>query len=271
MKSIRPVAQVASRFYCLRLSQFPVIVFILGLALLATSHAADTSPDPKSLPAPKRVVVPKLRGRIKVDGELNEPVWAKAAVLRPFYLNDDAGREREHTEVRFWYDDEGLYLGWKCRDVDIQATFTNRDDHLWEEEVVEFFVTPKSLNSYFEFEWNPLNAVFDASVENNLDEKGVSKKYRGEWGYTARGLKHAVKVKGTVNDSSDRDEYWQVEIRLPFADLGKSAPKSKEVWRANFYRYNRTKGMPLELLSWSPARLPGFHQPTRFGYLEFGK
>ena len=24
-------------------------------------------------------------------------------------------------------------------------------------------------------------------------------------------------------------------------------------------------------LSWSPTRLPSFHQPNRFGYLEFGK
>ena len=80
-----------------------------------------------------------------------------------------------------------------------------------------------------------------------------------------------MKVKGTLNDSSDKDEYWQVEVRLPFSDLGHPAPKVKEVWRANFYRYNRTKGQPVELLSWSPARLPGFHQPTRFGYLEFGE
>jgi hypothetical protein len=25
------------------------------------------------------------------------------------------------------------------------------------------------------------------------------------------------------------------------------------------------------LLSWSPTLLPSFHQPTRFGYLEFGE
>jgi hypothetical protein len=83
-------------------------------------------------------------------------------------------------------------------------------------------------------------------------------------------VKHAVKVKGTVNNSSNQDEYWQVEIRLPFDDLGHPPPKAGEVWRANFYRYNRTQGRAEELLSWSPALLPGFHQPTRFGYLEFG-
>lgn len=270
MKSILPLGQVGSRLPRPRSARFRAIVFMLAFAGLTPLLAAAPSPDPKSLPAPKRVVVPKLRDPIKVDGELNEPAWAKAAVLQPFLLNDDAGRAREQTEVRLWYDESALYLGWTCRDVDIQATFTNRDSHFWEEEVVEFFVTPRNLNHYFELQWNPKNATFDATIDNDLDEKGVSKKFRGEWSYTAKGMTHAAKVKGTISDASDRDEFWQVEVRLPFADLGQPTPKAKEVWRANFYRFNRTKGMPEELLSWSPTRLPGFHQPTRFGYLEFG-
>ena len=271
MKSMLSFTQLGSTLRHAWLPYLRAIVFILGLASFAPLPAADTSPDPKSLPAPKRVVVPKLSGPIKIDGELGEPAWAKAAALEPFHINDNAKREREHTAVRIWYDDEALYLAWTCRDVDIQATFTNRDDHLWEEEVVEFFVTPKSLTRYFEFEWNPLNTVFDAIINNDLDERGVSKGIRGEWDYTAKGLTNAVKVKGTINNSSDKDEYWQVEVRLPFSDLGHPSPKAKAVWRANFYRYNRTKGRPEETLSWSPALLPGFHQSTRFGYLEFGE
>lgn len=248
-----------------------LVVLVLGLASLTHMPAEEASPDPKSLPAPKRVVVPKLQGPIKVDGDLSEPVWAKAAVLQPFYNNAGSGREREHTEVRIWYDDQALYLGWKCRDVDIQATLTGRDRKFWDEEVVEFFVTPKELNRYFELQWNPLNGVFDSIVTNNLDEKGMSKGSRGDWSFTAKGMTNAVKVKGTINDFNDKDEFWQVEIRLPFADLGQPTPKAKEVWRANFHRYSRTKGQPEELLSWSPTLWSGFHQPNRFGYLEFGE
>src|SRR5207244_10458499 len=240
-------------------------------ALLTTSPAADTSHDTKSLPAPKRVVVPKLHGPIKVDGELDESVWAKAAVLQPFYRNDDAGQEREHTEVRLWYDDQALYLGWTCKDNDILATFTNRDSKFWEEEVVEFFATPKELTNYFELQWNPLGGVFDAIITNQLDTAGLSKSFEGDWSYTAKGMKSAVKLKGTVNNSNDRDQYWQVEVMLPFSDLGQQAPQRGDIWRGNFYRFNRSRGKPVEELSWSPTRLPSFHQPSRFGYLEFGK
>src|ERR1041385_2474927 len=120
---------------------------VLSLTITTTSALQASEPaDPKTLPPPKRVVVPKLTGAITMDGELNEPVWKKAAVLEPFYHNDGSGAEREHTTVRLWYDDAALYLGWTCTDVDIQATFTNRDSRFWEEEVVEFFITPKPLD-----------------------------------------------------------------------------------------------------------------------------
>ncbi len=253
---------------------YPLVRIIVSLGLIGFASlgafAADKSADPKLLPAPNRIVVPKLKGVLKIDGELDEAVWAKAAVLGPFVQSDGSGREREKTIVRAWYDDSALYLGWTCTDVDIQATFTARDSKFWEEEVVEFFVTAKGLERYFELQWNPLGGVFDAIIDNTLDEKGVSKKFVGEWSYTAKGMKSAVKLRGTPANSDDKDEFWQVEVMIPFADLGEPTPKAKDVWRANFYRFNRQKNLPPELLSWSPPMLTGFHQPSRFGFIEFG-
>ncbi len=247
------------------------IVLALGLVQRVCVSAADTPADPKS-PALPRVVVPKLHGAIKVDGTLREAVWSKAAVIQPLYRNDGSGREREHTEVRVWYDDAAIYLGWTCQDSDIHGTFTKRDSKLWEEEeVVEFFVAPKTLTRYFELQWNPVGGIFDAIIENELDERGMSKAFEGDWTFTAKGMTSAVKVKGTVQKPGDRDSLWTVEIRLPFADLGLTTPKAGEVWRANFHRYNRSEGKPTELLSWSPTLNPSFHQPSRFGTLEFGK
>ena len=247
------------------------LLFAAWLARPLELSGAEQAVDPKTLPAPKRVVVPKLQGPITVDGDLTEHVWAKAVVLKPFFQNDGSGPERENTQIRLWYDDAALYLGWTCADTDVQATLTARDSKFWEEEVAEFFVTPKNLNRYFELQWNPLGGVFDAIIDNELDGSGVSKNFTGDWSFTAKGMTSAVKLKGTAANSSDRDEFWQVEVRIPFADLGLPAPKNKEVWRANFYRFNRGKDQPVELLSWSPTMLPGFHQPSRFGFLEFGE
>lgn len=247
----------------------PVAV-IFGLSSLVALFASESVSDLKLLPAPKRSQVPKLDGPITIDGELNEPVWTRAARLTPFLKNDSGQPERENTELLIWYDDEALYLGWICKDIDIQATFTNRDSKFWEEEVAECFITAKDLGHYFELQWNPLGGVFDAIITNQLDSKGISTNFDGDWSYTAKNMKSAVKLRGTANSSADRDDQWQVEVRLPFADLGQKSPKKGDVWRANFYRFNRTTGQPVEQLSWSPTRLPGFHQPSRFGYIEFG-
>jgi hypothetical protein len=257
----------------MKISQFLFSAGLILAPVMAPSalEAAEQSPDPKKLPAPKRTVIPRLQAAVEVDGNLREAVWGKATVIRPFLKNDGSGREREHTEVRLWYDDTALYLAWSCVDTDIQATFTERDSKFWEEEVAEFFVTPKDLTRYYELQWNPLGGVFDAIIKNELDERGVSKKFDGDWSYTATGMKSAVRRQGTPNNSDDKDEYWQVEVMIPFADLGQPAPKPYDTWRANFYRFNRAQGQEAELLSWSPTHFPSFHQPSRFGYLEFGQ
>jgi hypothetical protein len=248
----------------------------LGLAICLSLPALMSAQSPKpanskTYPAIPRVVIPKLRGSVKIDGDLKEPVWSKAALIKPLLNNDGSGPGREHTEVRLWYDDTALYVGWTCIDSDIQATFINRDSHFWDEEVVEFFVTANELKRYFELQWNPLGGVYDSIVDNKMDERGVSTNYTGDANFTAMGMTNAVKIKGTVGNSSDKDESWQVEVMIPFAALGQSTPKPNDVWRANFYRYDREKDRPVEYLSWSPTMVPDFHQPSRFGYLEFGK
>ncbi len=239
--------------------------------LLPATGAGKFDAGRAPLPSLRRVVVPKLYGLLTVDGDLDEPVWTSAAVLSPFVLNDGSGSEREKTAVRLWYDDTALYLGWTCTDADIQATLTARDSKFWEEEVAEFFVTAGSLDRYFELQWNPLGGVFDAIISNQLDQRGVSTSFTGDWSFTAKGMRSAVTLKGTAGNSNDTDEMWQAEVIIPFVDLGEDTPKPKAIWRANFYRFNRAKGQPPELLSWSATLLPGFHQPARFGYLEFGE
>lgn len=243
--------------------------FAASLALLL--HAAEPSSGPTAEPAPSRLVVPHLTSVVTIDGELSEPLWESAARVDGFQRNDGSGAEREPTVLRIWYDDTALHLGWTCRDTDIQATFTARDSRFWEEEVVECFIAPDSLARYFEFQWNPLGGVFDAIITNDLDARGRSRRITGDWNFTSAGLRSAVKVRGTVSRADDRDDFWQVEVTLPFADLGVPPPRAGDVWRANFYRYNRGRGQPADLVSWTPTRTPTFHEPSRFGYLEFGR
>ena len=245
------------------------VIALVAVCLAATAYAQTPTAPNAVLPEPKSASVPRMAADVKIDGTLDEHVWEKAARLAPFVKHDTMAPARVNTEVRIWYDAQALYLGWACDDPDIQATFTQRDSRFWEEEVVEFFVTPSALDRYFELQWNPLGGTFDAIISNELAPDGRSKQFKGDWSYTASNMTFAVKADGTVQDSSDRDRRWTVEVRVPFADLKVPAPRVGEVWRANFYRFNRDRDRETEQLSWSPTILPGFHQPTRFGYLRF--
>jgi hypothetical protein len=240
-------------------------------AALATTMLGQAQPKSPALPEPKTAAVPKFETNVSIDGVLDEAVWQKAARLTPFVYHDTMANARVTTEVRIWYDAAALYLGWTCQDADIQATFTQHDSRFWEEEVVEFFVTPSGLNRYFELQWNPLGGTFDAIINNELAPDGQSLKMQGDWSYTAKTMTSAIKVNGSVQNSNDRDERWTVEARVPFSDLNVTTPAPGAVWRANFYRFNRDRGAEAEQLSWSPTVWPGFHQPARFGYLRFGK
>lgn len=243
---------------------------ILLLICLSTIGHAQAPPTPAApMPEPKSASVPLLAAVLKIDGVLDEQVWQKAVSLTPFVRHDTMAPARVSTEVRVWYDEQALYLGWTCEDPDIQATFTQRDSRFWEEEVVEFFVTPAALDRYFELQWNPLGGTFDAIIANDLGPDGRSKQIKGDWSYTAPSMTFAVRADGSVQNSTDRDRRWTVEVRVPFADLKIPTPRRGDVWRANFYRFNRDQGSDVEQLSWSPTVWPGFHQPTRFGYLRF--
>jgi Carbohydrate-binding family 9 len=253
-----------------------ILIFLVGLTAMAatpvplqTAPAQVPTPPAAPMPDPKSAVVPRIDAQVKIDGVLDEQPWQKAARLTPFVQHDTMSPARVGSEVRVWYDQAALYLGWILEDGDIQATFTQRDSRFWEEEVVEFFVTPGALDRYFELQWNPLGGTFDAIITNELGPDGRSKQFKGDWSYTAANMTFAVKVDGSVQNSSDRDQRWTVEARIPFADLKVSTPRRGDVWRGNFYRFNRDRDQEPELLSWSPTILPGFHQPTRFGYLRF--
>jgi len=261
--------EILTRSFCHSLKL--LLFWLLVISSCVFFGCQKTESGQAELPvSPKRIIIPKIIADISIDARLNESVWQQAAKVS---LAEKTGATpgREATEVRLCYNEDALYLAWICSDSDIQATFTERDSRFWEEEVCEFFVTKENLEQYFELQWNPLGGEFDAIIDNKLDDSGISHGIDGHWEYTAKSMKSAVVVDGSVSDSGDSDVKWQVEVRVPFSDLNVSTPNPGETWRGNFYRFNRGTGYEAEGLAWSPVTLPSFHQPSQFGYLVFGE
>ncbi len=229
------------------------------------AQPATAEPGSPSLPTHR---VPRAAGRIDPDGALDDPGWAGIPPMSCLVHSVNGEAPSMATEVRVCWDDENLYLCFSCKDTDIWGHCRNRDEPLYDEEVVEFFLCPTgNLVHYFEFEISPANVVFDAKV---FSPEGDRRSILVDKEWDAVGLRTGVRLSGKLNDRSSPDIGWIAEAALPFRDLGLTGPPEPgESWKANFYRIER--GEVTEFTAWSPNfRDPAdFHVPAYFGTLVF--
>jgi Carbohydrate-binding family 9 len=200
---------------------------------------------------------------IKVDGKLDDIVWAKATHFHDLLLNLDGSPSPYKTEARALYDDNFLYFSFRCLDENIWATLKKRDEHLWEEEVVEIFLqADPHQTSYIELEVNPLGTILDIYL---LD---IRKPLHYE-SWNSEKLKWGVQLSGTV-DGKNGDRAWTCEIALPMEDVVTAKnlpPRAGDRWRLNLYRVEK---LPTPaLLAWSPTLKDDFHIPGMFGEIAF--
>ncbi|MFA6109402.1 MAG: carbohydrate-binding family 9-like protein [Candidatus Latescibacterota bacterium] len=191
--------------------------------------------------------ITRAEAPITVDGSLEEYPWQRAEQINGFdRILNDYDPVNHPTRAKMLWDDENLYIGFACPDPDIWAIYRNEDDALWEEEVVEAFIDPDGDGrDYLELEVNPLNAVVDLKIFELLPA------WRSDIDWDIAGLKTAVKVMGTVNDSLAVDQGWTVEIAIPWSAMtsgigGGGRPSPGDSWRLNLYRIERQAGRDLK-------------------------
>jgi hypothetical protein len=217
------------------------------------------------------IIAARTDGEMSVDGLLNEAVWqwAQTVVLRENRTGAAVADSAVLTRVKTCYNENILFIGFICNDPDTWSTFTQRDEHLWKEEVVEVFLDiDRELNTYVEIEVSPANVLFDSYIVDpvNIDVEATSR-------FDLPNIKTAVSLNGTLNKRDDRDHQWAVEIALPFADLVEDVDSiipGKTEWRINFYRVNADQDKESVGYAWSPTGAR-FHKPSVFGTLVFEK
>jgi hypothetical protein len=200
---------------------------------------------------------------IKVDGKLDETAWKNTQAVGEFVNNRDGSPSGLKTEARMLYDQYFLYVSFRIPDENIWATLKRRDQHLWEEEVVEVFLqADPRQSSYIEVEVNPLGTLLDIYL---ID---VRKPLLYE-SWNSKRLQWAIQVVGSV-DGKGGDIEWRCELAIPFEDVVTAAhrpPQPGDRWRMNLYRVEKLP-KPAEL-AWSPTLQDDFHIPKRFGEIIF--
>ncbi len=249
-------------------------------ALVATLHVslAERAPKPTQAPTPSlRLDRVDPSPAIQLDGQLDEPAWAEALSTGPF-VDVSTGKpaldSRIQGSTRLIFTREALYLGFEVRDPDVVGDFPKgaKDPHLWTKDCVEIMVDPDGdgdNKDYYEIQVNPQGLVFDSRFDDYNSPKQEPNGPFGHQEWSAR-VEAGVRVKGTLNDSSDRDEGWVAELKLPwkvFEKAKRSPPAFGDEWRFNFYAMENNGGV-----AWSPILRQGnFHKASRFGRILFGE
>jgi hypothetical protein len=207
------------------------------------------------------LVVPRARF------EMDEP-WATPANCSPFRLRraTDAAAPRLATSVAVWYDEDYLTLLFSATDDHIRATYHQDDDPLYEQDVVEVFLAPDTLERYFEIEVNPHGAVFDAAI---VSPEGTRANMQTDLEWTCEGRFVALRK---ITESSGVMSIDTV-LRVPFRALDRGTPAEGETWRGNFFRIDRHPEHGDEFSAWQPTmKMPAdFHVTAVFGVLRFGE
>ncbi len=218
-------------------------------------------------------VIPRREGPVVIDGLADDEAWAAAEPIHFIFPWDDVSQANAQTTVaRMLYDDDALYIIYDCVDPYLHSEVTERDGPVYNEDAVEIFVAPNAddISTYFGFEMNILGTLLDYVAYDGGVERTPSESIRFQW--RSEGVDIATTYEGTLNDHSDIDEGWVLEIRIPFDNFrhygARIPPQPGDMWRLNL---NRTAGYKGQFSLWSDthAPRPSFHHSALFGKAYF--
>jgi len=222
-------------------------------------------------------------GEITIDGRLDDADWTTAAWSREFVDIEGPSRPAPEysTRVKMLWDRRCFYIAAQLEERHLSATLTQHDAIVYCDNDFEVFIDPDGdTRDYFEIEVNAYNTVFDLLLRRTYRDGGPA---LHDW--NVAGLRSAVHCDGTLNDPSDVDCGWTVELAIPWEALAEFAntrcpPDHGDVWRVNFSRvqwpYEVSKGRYVKPPSaresnrvWSPQFVIDMHIPQRWGYVTF--
>lgn len=209
--------------------------------------------------------------KIVLDGNIDEADWAAAPSFSAFVFPWYESGEKEATEVKMLWDDTFLYVAYRCDDKHIWADHYDTNSDTYQDDCVELFWDPNpkdtSKRKYNMFEINCLGNLLSVYVGSGENIKQRISRIM---------VPHITQsIKGTVNDDSDTDTGWIIEMAVRFSDYTELfdglTPKDGDMWRIGM---NRCGGKTNPQHSqWSPSQTekPNFHRPEDFGEIFFSR
>ncbi|MFH1904854.1 MAG: hypothetical protein ABIK53_04975 [bacterium] len=194
----------------------------------------------------------------KIDGKLNETFWKESTWL-PLSVNRKGVNENEKTYFSVARNNRDLYLGFECFLSKLNPVLNllsevlpevkNRDGRIWNEDVVEVFLSPEE-GMYYHVAVNGLGTVYDAICKGG---KGESR----DTGWNCPGLKVA---------SCIDEKKWSCEMKIPLSSIGLDKKGIPFTITGNFYREFAKEKIES---AWSPTG-GSYHHTDKFGDILVG-
>jgi hypothetical protein len=230
-----------------------------ALALLAALAAV-------AAPAAPRYEIARAAATPAALLAADETAWHAAATA-------EWGPTAFATRFRALWSDEGLFLRFDATDPSPWHTMTRRDEHLWDEEVVEIFLDlDRSGRDYYELEVNPANVVCDLRMVAPWPDK------KGDIDWNLAGLETRVLARTSAKAARGWTATaflpWQGLRALPSAARVALPPRPGDAWRFNVFRIERPGGKAhpekdAVFAAWSPPSVESFHDTSAFRDLVF--
>ena len=262
---------------------------LMSLLLLVCSYLEAQTVLSSSLLSEKKYTSRMAKRPIKVDGKLNEHDWKQTVLISDFEDIEGAAKPKPtfSTSVKMMWDSQYLYIGAVLEEPHLWGTLKNHDDIIYRDHDFEVFIDPMGDGEqYFEIEINVLGTIMDLFMNKPYKKGGTF-----DMGWNTTGIQSKIIANGTINDNTDIDSGWTLEMAIPFTAISRiqrpATPSSNKPWRINFSRVQWTlepdgksyrkklnehnKPISENNWVWNPTGVVDMHVPTKWGYLYFKK
>lgn len=220
----------------------------------------------------------RIDAPIEVNGDLGKNVWRNATWSRRFVDMTSGAPGMFDTRTAILWTDTHLYFAFWAEEPMVEAHLVERDSLIFLENDLEIFID--GGDCYYELEVNAANTIYEVffvwrdayqrggkfdlpqfdlydpktyTFGGNYDRSGPTF-WRGthprgaRWAFTGfdlPGLKTAVRVDGTLNDNSDIDKGWSLEVSMPWTSLSLLAgnrslpPAPGDIWNMFLGRFQK--------------------------------
>ena len=197
-----------------------------------------------------------------IDGLISD--WDSIPFSSNFVNHENGDTIASDINFKLSWDSLNLYGVIKVEDTFIDTNQTLHDSYIFKtDDCTELFIDfDGNGKNYLELGINPNAGYFDYHI---ISTKKSIYQFQSNSNWNLKGLEIKTSIK---------KDYYIIEFKIPFEDLATlpngnfTQPKDQTIWKGNLFNINPTNK---SYNAWSPCYSYGFHQPTKFGILQFLK